>query len=79
MGDEFGDDVFFKLMCWPDGEFRFSHEDVQRQKTVTMDTMGLLMEGMRHQDEVSREEPGDESAGITSEQDSALDDMLSGD
>lgn len=54
MGDAFGDEVFFEFLTWPDGEFSFSQEDVDRETRVTLDTMGLLMEGMRVHDEHTR-------------------------
>ena len=58
MGEESGDEVFFKIMAWPDGEFNFLQEEVDRPKNMKFDTMGLLMEGMRRQDEETREPEG---------------------
>jgi CRP-like cAMP-binding protein len=52
MGDKSGEEVFFEFLSWQKGNFRF--DPVRRndaQKQVQMDTVGLLLEGMRRVDE----------------------------
>lgn len=52
LGDTRGDEAFFEFLRWAKGHFRF--EPVRKDDTVRrvrMDTMGLLMEGMRRVDE----------------------------
>ena len=53
-GELKGDEAFFKVMCWPDGDFGFEQiepamDDPGRTES---DTMGLMMEGMRRLDEM---------------------------
>jgi CRP-like cAMP-binding protein len=52
MGDKNGEEAFFEFLSWAKGNFRFeSVRKEQSQKQVRMDTMGLLLEGMRRVDE----------------------------
>lgn len=45
------EEAFFDLLTWKDGNFRFKPGDIAAQRVVRMDTMGLLMEGLRRLDE----------------------------
>ncbi len=49
--DVSGDEAFYTMLAWPDGEFIFRQEEVEPDFKVSADTMGLLMEGMRRMDE----------------------------
>jgi CRP-like cAMP-binding protein len=52
MGEKNGEEAFFEFLSWARGNFRFDpvRKDVP-QKQVQMDTVGLLLEGMRRVDE----------------------------
>jgi hypothetical protein len=52
MGDKSGEEAFYEFLSWARGQFRFEplRKD-QPQKQVPMDTVGLLLEGMRRVDE----------------------------
>ena len=50
--DKTGDDAFYEFLSWNKGDFRF--EPIRKEnsvRTVQMDTVGLLLEGMRRVDE----------------------------
>ncbi len=52
LGEKSGEDAFFEFLSWARGKFRF--EPVRRDnavRQVRMDTVGLLLEGMRRVDE----------------------------
>jgi CRP-like cAMP-binding protein len=52
MGDKSGEEVFFEFLSWSKGNFHF--DPIRRsdsEKQVQMDTVGLLLEGMRRVDE----------------------------
>jgi CRP-like cAMP-binding protein len=52
MGDKTGEEVFFEFLSWSKGNFRF--DPIRKEgtaKQVQMDTVGLLLEGMRRVDE----------------------------
>ncbi len=48
-----GDEAFYEVICWPDGDFCFEpgEPDLQAEIRVKADNMSLLMEGMRRMDE----------------------------
>lgn len=46
-----GAEAFYQLLRWPDGDFRFEQRVVSGERRITVDTMWLLMEGMRRMDE----------------------------
>ena len=54
-GAHAGDEAFFHVLGWPDGEFSFERGDLPAEapaaSAVTLDTMGLIMEGLRRLDE----------------------------
>jgi CRP-like cAMP-binding protein len=52
MGDKSGEEVFFEFLSWSKGNFHF--DPVRKstsEKQMQMDTVGLLLEGMRRVDE----------------------------
>ena len=56
-GDLEGEDAFYKLLTWKTGNFRFQQTDGQYEQKIKMDTMSLLMEGLRQIDEAERGQP----------------------
>jgi len=59
-GNLTGDPAVFKVLRWTDGTFQINFEGKTTQQTTTLNTQGLLMEGLRLLDESSRDE-GDSS------------------
>jgi hypothetical protein len=53
-----GDAAVFKVLSWPDGNFQINFEGKTKQQTTTLNTQGLLMEGLRILDESRREAGG---------------------
>ncbi|MCX7804733.1 MAG: DUF4388 domain-containing protein, partial [Planctomycetota bacterium] len=51
VGDEEGEEAFYGLMAWPDGDFCFEQGEIRGEGNIRTDTMGLLMEGLRRLDE----------------------------
>jgi len=51
-----GDQAVFKLLRWTAGNFELDFEGRTTQQTVTLNTQGLLMEGLRLLDESARDE-----------------------
>ena len=53
VGDTMGDEAFYKVVAWPDGDFCFEQTEPNAGDPgkVERDTMGLMMEGMRRLDE----------------------------
>jgi uncharacterized repeat protein (TIGR04076 family) len=51
MGSEEGEEAFYSLLALKDGNFRFMEGEIDKARAITMDTMGLLMEGLRRLDE----------------------------
>ena len=51
-----GDEAFYKVICWPDGDFCFEQIDPTDTDpgAVESDLMGLMMEGMRRLDEAKQ-------------------------
>ena len=54
VSETLGDEAFYEVLCWPDGDFRFeqTEPDANDPARVHTDTMGLMMEGMRRLDEL---------------------------
>ncbi len=46
-----GTEAFYRLLTWKEGDFRFKPGDPGVEKKIPMDTMALLMEGLRRLDE----------------------------
>jgi len=59
-GNLVGDAAVFRVLRWTDGNFQINFEGKTTQQTTTLNTQGLLMEGLRLLDEASRDE-GDSS------------------
>ncbi len=50
-----GDEAVFKLLRWTDGNFQIDFNGKSSQETTTLNTQGLLMEGLRQLDEAQRD------------------------
>ena len=51
-----GDEAVFKVLRWTDGNFQIDFDGRARHKeTTTLNTQGLLMEGLRLLDEAQRD------------------------
>src|SRR5213594_1284947 len=53
-----GDAAVFKVLSWTAGNFQINFESKTSQQTTTLNTQGLLMEGLRMLDESKRDEGG---------------------
>jgi len=51
-----GDAAVFKVLRWTEGNFQIDFEGKTTQETTTLNTQGLLMEGLRLLDEAQRDE-----------------------
>ncbi len=56
-----GDPAVFKVLRWTGGNFQINFEGKTKQQSTTLNTQGLLMEGLRLLDESRRDEGGDKS------------------
>jgi CheY-like chemotaxis protein len=54
-----GDPAVFKVLRWTGGNFQINFEGKTTQQTTTLNTQGLLMEGLRMLDESQREGGGE--------------------
>lgn len=54
-----GDQAVFKVLRWTEGNFQIDFEGKTSQETTTLNTQGLLMEGLRQLDEAQRDEEAD--------------------
>jgi hypothetical protein len=50
-----GEDAFYRLLYWQEGPFVISHGQTSQLRTIAMDEMQLMMEGMRRMDEEKKE------------------------
>jgi len=50
-----GDEAVFKVLRWTDGSFQVDFNGKSAQETTTLNTQGLLMEGLRLLDEAQRD------------------------
>lgn len=64
-----GDQAVFKVLRWTAGSFEIDFRGKTTQQTTTLNTQGLLMEGLRLLDESKRDEDGN----ATEEEDVLLD------
>jgi CheY-like chemotaxis protein len=55
-----GDPAVFKVLGWTGGNFQIDFEGKTSQQTTTLNTQGLLMEGLRMLDESKRDDGGAE-------------------
>ena len=53
-----GDKAVFKVLRWTGGNFEVNFEGKTKQQTTTLNTQGLLMEGLRLLDESKRDDEG---------------------
>lgn len=53
LGGAVGEEAFFDLMLWGDGQFAFEPDAVAAEKTVRQSSTNLLLEGARRKDEWS--------------------------
>jgi DNA-binding response OmpR family regulator len=53
-----GDPAVFKVLRWTGGDFQINFEGKTKQQSTTLNTQGLLMEGLRLLDESRRDEGG---------------------
>jgi CheY-like chemotaxis protein len=51
-----GDEAVFKVLRWTEGNFQIDFEGKTNKETTTLNTQGLLMEGLRLLDEAKRDE-----------------------
>src|SRR5436190_4158678 len=51
-----GDQAVFKVLLWTGGNFQINFEGKTKQQSTTLNTQGLLMEGLRLLDESRRDE-----------------------
>ena len=52
LGSTGGEEAFYQLLTWAEGSFAFEEGAAEAEPTIFRATMGLLMEGMRRQDEL---------------------------
>ena len=55
-----GDPAVFKVLRWTGGNFQINFEGKTSKQTTTLNTQGLLMEGLRMLDESKRDDGGAE-------------------
>lgn len=54
-----GDQAVFKVLAWTGGNFQINFEGKTTQQSTTLNTQGLLMEGLRQLDETRRDSGGE--------------------
>jgi CheY-like chemotaxis protein len=54
-GSVTGDEAVFKVLRWTDGNFEVDFDGKSTKETTTLNTQGLLMEGLRQLDEAHRD------------------------
>jgi CheY-like chemotaxis protein len=54
-GSTTGDEAVFKVLRWTEGNFQIDFDGKTSQETTTLNTQGLLMEGLRLLDEAQRD------------------------
>jgi CheY-like chemotaxis protein len=72
-GTQKGDAAVFKVMQWTAGNFQLNFEGKTTEQSTTLNTQGLLMEGLRLLDESKRDEGGDQGGEHSEEEDVLLD------
>ena len=68
-----GDPAVFKVLLWTGGNFQLDFEGKTTQQTTTLNTQGLLMEGLRLLDESKRDGGGGDDDQPEEEEDVLLD------
>jgi CheY-like chemotaxis protein len=54
-GSTIGDEAVFKVLRWTEGNFEINFDAKTSQQTTTLNTQGMLMEGLRLLDEAQRD------------------------
>ena len=72
-GNLSGDPAVFKVLRWTGGNFQINFDGKTAQHTTSLNTQGLLMEGLRMLDESRRDEDGDGGSSPSDEEDVLLD------
>jgi CheY-like chemotaxis protein len=67
-GELTGDAAVFKVLRWTGGNFQLNFEGKTRAQTTTLNTQGLLMEGLRLLDEANRDGGGGDEGGSAEEE-----------
>jgi putative two-component system response regulator len=57
MGSLSGEMAFYEMLRWQEGPFVIAHGQSTKLRTIEMDEMQLMMEGLRRLDEEGKEEP----------------------
>jgi hypothetical protein len=70
-GEVTGDAAVFKVLRWTGGNFELNFDGKTTQQSTTLNTQGLLMEGLRLLDEANRNNEGD--SPVAEEDDVLLD------
>lgn len=53
-----GDEAVFKVLRWTEGDWELDFSKASSERTTTMSTQNLMMEGLRLLDEANRDAPG---------------------
>jgi len=67
-----GDAAVFKVLRWGDGDFQIDFDGKAGEQSTTLNTQGLLMEGLRLLDESKREDEPESSGQAGAEEDDVL-------
>ncbi|MBI5906077.1 MAG: response regulator [Deltaproteobacteria bacterium] len=57
LGNLSGEAAFYEMLRWQEGPFVIAHGQTTKLRTIEMDEMQLMMEGLRRLDEEKKEEP----------------------
>ena len=57
LGNQSGEAAFYEMLRWQQGPFIIAHGQTTKLRTIEMDEMQLMMEGLRRLDEEKKEEP----------------------
>jgi len=55
LGDSSGESAFYEMLRWQEGPFVIAHGQTTKLRTIEMDEMQLMMEGLRRLDEEKKE------------------------
>ncbi len=57
LGDRTGEQAFYEMLRWQEGPFVIAHGQTTKLRTIEMDEMQLMMEGLRRLDEEKKDGP----------------------
>ncbi len=57
LGDRTGEQAFYEMLRWQEGPFVIAHGHTTKLRTIEMDEMQLMMEGLRRLDEEKKDGP----------------------